>query len=46
MFKSIILTIVTIETSPNKLVVVCDLVHNSTKTAHTVLYNLRRKHNN
>lgn len=38
------LTIVTIETSPNKLVVMCDLVHNSTKTAYTVLYNLRSKH--
>lgn len=34
------LTIVTVETSPNKLVVVCDLVDNSTKTAYTVLYNL------
>lgn len=35
------LTIVTVETSPNKLVVVRDLVDNGTKTAYTVLYNLR-----
>lgn len=38
--KEKILTIVPIKTSPNKLVVVCDLVHDSTKTAHTVLHNL------
>lgn len=39
------LTIVTVETSPNKLVVVCDLVDNSTETAYTVLYNLGSRHN-
>lgn len=39
------LTIVAIETRPDELVVVCDLVHNSTKTADTVLYDLRNKHN-
>lgn len=39
------LTIVTVETSPNKLVVVCDLVDNSTETAYTVLYNLGSRRN-
>lgn len=39
-FQSMILTVVTVETSPNKLVVVRDLVDNSTQTADTVLYNL------
>ena len=38
------LTIVAIETSPDKLVVVRDLVDNSTKTAYAVLYNLRSRH--
>lgn len=45
MLHYISLTIVTVETSPNKLVVVCDLVDDSTKTAHTVLYHLRSRHN-
>lgn len=39
-FQSATLTVVTVETSPNKLVVVCDLVDNGTQTADTVLYNL------
>ena len=39
------LTIVAIETSPNKLVVVCDLVDNSTEAAYTVLDNLGSRHN-
>lgn len=39
-FESMNLTVVTVETSPDKLVVVCDLVDNSTQTADTVLHNL------
>lgn len=38
------LTVVAIETSPDELVVVRDLVDNSTETADTVLYNLRSRH--
>lgn len=34
------LTIETVETGPNKLVVVRDFVDNSTQTADAVLYNL------
>lgn len=37
------LTVVAIETSPDKLVVVCDLVDDCTETADTVLDDLRRR---
>lgn len=41
--KSKTLTIVPVKTSPDKLVVVSDLVHYCTKTAYTMLHNLRYK---
>lgn len=40
--KSKSLTIVPVKTSPDKLVVVSDLVYYCSKTAYTMLHNLRR----
>lgn len=41
-----LLTIVSIKTGPYKLIVLGDLVHNSPKTAHTMLNNLGARKNN
>lgn len=44
--KSKTLTIVPVKTSPDKLVVVSDLVHYCPKTAYTMLYNLKGEKKN
>lgn len=41
-FLNIQLTVEFVEASPDKLVVVCDFVYNSSKTAYTVLNHLKK----